>query len=278
MSLPFRPAVAIAAAAAAFLTASCAALGQGTTLPGVTPPPGTTTPHRPTATTAKTTPGTTSPSTPRHTPATVTPSTATTPGTMTAWAVTVAQVNTATGQLATLPIAARGPRVKDARDLFGTAWKDVDHTGCDQRNEALARALRNTTFGDRKHCVVVSGVLDDPYSGQSIPFHRGRSLIDIDHVVPLGHAIRVGAASWSQADREAFSGDLTLELLPVSASLNRQKGDAPPDGWLPPNKTYRCAYAVRWIAIKKKWNLTVTGVERTTLTDLIAQCRPAGTR
>lgn len=121
-------------------------------------------------------------------------------------------------------------------------------------------------------------MLDDPYSGQTIAFLRGRSLIDIDHVVPLGHAIRVGAASWTQAQREAFAGDLDLELLPVSASLNRQKGDAPPDGWLPPNKAYRCAYAVRWIQIKTKWHLTITGAEHAALTRLIAACRPIGER
>jgi hypothetical protein len=92
--------------------------------------------------------------------------------------------------------------------------------------------------------------------------------------VPLGHAIRVGAATWTQVQREAFAGDLTLELLPVSASLNRQKGDAPPDGWLPPNMDYRCTYALRWIAIKTKWHLTITATERTTLTQLIAGCRP----
>ena len=92
--------------------------------------------------------------------------------------------------------------------------------------------------------------------------------------MPLGHAIRVGAATWTQAQREAFAGDLTLELLPVSASLNRQTGDAPPDCWLPPNMDYRCAYALRWIAIKTKWHLTITAIERTPLTQLIAGCRP----
>ncbi|MEU4607588.1 HNH endonuclease family protein [Kribbella sp. NPDC023972] len=187
---------------------------------------------------------------------------------------TAEQIRAGAAELAALTTAVRGPRVKDPRDRFGSAWKDVDHTGCDQRNEALARALRDRVFRPGSTCVVQSGILDDPYSGQPISFQRGRSLVDIDHVVPLGHAIRVGAATWTQTQREQFAGDLTLELMPVSASLNRQKGDAPPDGWLPPNKDYRCTYALRWIAIKAHWHLTITATERTTLSRLVAGCRP----
>jgi Protein of unknown function (DUF1524) len=269
--LPIRLA---AATAAVLLAAGCTSpLGHPPNSPRVTAAPGTMTPYR-------TTPPTTSPTTlsggARSTSAS--PGAATSTRDSTVSTVTVAQVKTATAQLASLTTAARGPRVKEARDLFGPAWKDVDKTHCDQRNEALARALRDRVFRDGSRCVVISGVLDDPYSGQAIQFQRGRSLIDIDHVVPLGHAIRVGAAGWTQAQREAFAGDLDLELLPVSASLNRQKGDAPPDGWLPPNKTYRCAYALRWIQIKTEWHLTITDAERATLTRLIAQCRPVGER
>lgn len=255
MRLPIR----IAAVSSALLLAASCALPSAT--PAVrnnpTPAPGAVTPR-------STPQGTTRPATPSSAPAKPTGPTA-------------AQVRAGTAQLAALTIAARGPRVKKARDLFGSAWKDVDKTGCDQRNDALARVLRDRAFRAGSTCVVQSGTLDDPYSGQPITFQRGKSVVDIDHVVPLGHAIRVGAATWTQAQREQFAGDLTLELMPVSASLNRQKGDAPPDGWLPPNKDYRCPYALRWIAIKTQWHLTITATERTTLSQLIAGCRPTAT-
>lgn len=254
MRLPIR----IATVSSALLLAASCALPSATPAvrPNPTPAPGTVTPH----------------STPQATIRTATPSTAPAKPT----GVTTGQVRAGIAQLAVLTVAARGPRVKKARDQFGPAWKDVDKTGCDQRNDALARVLRDRAFRTGSTCVVQSGTLDDPYSGLPIPFQRGRSLVDIDHVVPLGHAIRVGAAGWTQTQREQFAGDLTLELLPVSASLNRQKGDAPPDGWLPPNKDYRCAYALRWIAIKTQWHLTITATERTTLTQLVAGCRPTG--
>lgn len=255
MRLPHR----IAIASSALLLAAGCAFPSAT--PAVrtttTPAPGTVTPH-------STPQASTRPTTPNSAP--------TAPS-----GVTTEQVRAGTAELAALTIAARGPRVKDPRDRFGSAWKDVDKTGCDQRNEALARALRDRVFRTGSICVVQSGTLDDPYSGQPIAFQRGKSLVDIDHVVPLGHAIRVGAAGWTQTQREQFAGDLTLELMPVSASLNRQKGEAPPDGWLPPNKDYRCSYALRWVAIKARWKLTITAIERTTLSGLIAGCRASRT-
>lgn len=193
--------------------------------------------------------------------------------------VTSAQVAQATTQLAGLTVAPRGPRVKHARSRFGTAWKDVDRSGCDQRNEALARALTHVTFRQGSTCVVISGRLADPYTGDRVDYVRGGGAsVDIDHIVPLGHAIRVGAAGWTQARREAFAGDLKLELLAVSATGNRAKADAPPDGWLPSNKSFRCAYAVRWVAIKHHWQLTITTAEKDTLARLIARCPSAEPR
>ncbi|KFI68243.1 hypothetical protein [Bifidobacterium magnum] len=77
--------------------------------------------------------------------------------------------------LATLEIKGRAPKTGYARDQFGPAWSDVDHNGCDTRNDILKRDLTDTTFKSGTHdCVVLTGTLADPYTGGNIAFQRGQ--------------------------------------------------------------------------------------------------------
>ena len=39
------------------------------------------------------------------------------------------------------PIKGRAPKTGYSREEFGPAWADVDHNGCDTRNDILARDL-----------------------------------------------------------------------------------------------------------------------------------------
>jgi len=52
-----------------------------------------------------------------------------------------AQSGLATAVLETLPVKGRAPKTGYARDQFGVAWADVDHNGCDTRNDILKRDL-----------------------------------------------------------------------------------------------------------------------------------------
>ena len=142
-----------------------------------------------------------------------------------------------------------------SRDQFGSAWEDVDADGCDTRDDILRRDLRRVIYrADTSGCVVVSGILADRYTATSITYVRGHSRVDIDHVVALGDAWRTGAARWAATKRLALAND-PLNLLAVSASANRQKGDADAAAWLPANKAYRCAYVARQVAVKLKYAL-----------------------
>src|SRR6185312_7219156 len=91
-------------------------------------------------------------------------------------------------------LAGRGER----RRPIGRA--DVDHNGCDTRNDILARDLSGETFKPGTHdCVVLTGTLADPYSGTTIQFQRGEGTSDevqIDHVVALSDAWQKGAQTW----------------------------------------------------------------------------------
>ena len=118
----------------------------------------------PATTPATTIPVTTIPVT--SVPATVAP-TVTEPATTaavptTAPAATV-PYRTAAALLATLRVGPAAPMVGYSREQFGPPWADVDHNGCDTRNDVLNRDLTGKSWKAGTHdCVVISGILSDP--------------------------------------------------------------------------------------------------------------------
>lgn len=187
-----------------------------------------------------------------------------------------ASVAAALEQLAALPVKGPAPMTGYSRDQFGPAWADTDKNGCDQRNDVLRRDLTDTTVKPGTHgCVVLTGTLHDPYTGTTIAFTRGQDTslaVQIDHVVALADAWRTGAQSWTPAKREAYASDAQLVLLAVDGPTNKAKGDANAATWLPPNKTYRCAYATQQVAIKASYGLWVTPPERDALARVLTSC------
>jgi hypothetical protein len=165
----------------------------------------------------------------------------------------------------TLAVKGRAPKTGYSRSAFGPAWADVDRNGCDTRNDILKRDLTQITFRARsKDCVVESGVLADPFSGEKINFQRGEkssALVQIDHVVALSNAWQTGIFKADLATRKSFAND-PLNLLAVKGSLNSQKGDGDAATWLPPNKSFRCEYVSRQVEIKVKYSLWLTKAEK----------------
>ena len=103
-----------------------------------------------------------------------------------------ARAGTALAALAALPVKGRAPRTGYDRGLFGQAWADADRNGCDTRNDILRRDLTALVLRAGTHgCLVLSGQLDDPYTGQPVAFVRGEATsarVQIDHVVALSDA------------------------------------------------------------------------------------------
>ena len=156
-------------------------------------------------------------------------------------------------------------------DQFGPAWKDVDHNGCDTRNDILARDLRDIS-GRRNACVITAGQLADPYSGTWIDFRKkDASKVQIDHVVALENAWQSGAYNLSQEDREALANDPD-NLLAVNGHDNMAKGSKSADQWMPPNADYACTYASKQVQIKSRYALTVTTAEKQALAGALATC------
>ena len=175
----------------------------------------------------------------------------------------------------TLLVKGRAPKTGYTRDQFGTAWKDVDRNGCDTRNDILNRDLKSIVYKvSSQDCVVLSGVLIDPYSGETIDFLRGVATsanVQIDHVVALSNAWQTGAFKFTLEKRTAFAND-PLNLLAVKGVLNSQKGDGDSATWLPPKKSYRCAYVARQVAVKAKYGLWLTAPEKAAIVKIISKC------
>nr|WP_243394293.1 DUF1524 domain-containing protein [Bifidobacterium parmae] len=181
----------------------------------------------------------------------------------------------ATEVLATLKTKGRAPKTGYARTQFGAAWADVDHNGCDTRNDILKRDMTDVTFKAGTHdCIVMTGTLADPYTGKTISFKRGNktsSAVQIDHVVALSDAWQKGAQKLSASQRKNLAND-PYNLLAVDGPSNQQKSDGDAATWLPKNKSFRCEYVARQIGVKAKYSLWVTKAERKAMTKVLATC------
>lgn len=175
--------------------------------------------------------------------------------------------------LSTLTVKGRGPKTGYDREQFGSAWADVDRNGCDTRNDVLSRDLGAKEWRPGTHgCVVVAGVLHDPYTGRRLVFAKAdAAAVQIDHVVALSDAWQKGAAQWDAARRREFAND-PLNLLAVDGPTNSSKGDGDTATWLPPQKAYRCRYVARQVAVKAKWQLSVTPAERDAMARVLSRC------
>jgi hypothetical protein len=185
------------------------------------------------------------------------------------------QPGLAIASLETLPVKGRAPKTGYTRDQFGQAWADVDRNGCDTRNDILKRDLTSITYKAKtRNCVVLSGTLLDRYSGESINFVRGNITsmeVQIDHVVALSNAWQTGAFKLTAEQRKALAND-PLNLFAVKGSLNLQKGDGDAATWLPPLKSFRCAYVAQQIAVKAKYSLWVVPPEKAAMLSILAKC------
>jgi hypothetical protein len=172
--------------------------------------------------------------------------------------------------LSTLAVKGRAAKTGYDRASFRFG-ADVDNDGCDTRDDVLARDLVDRTVLADDQCETGSGTLTDPYSGRRIDYEHDTTSVDIDHVVALDDAWVSGAFGWDEDTKVRFAND-PLNLLAVDYSLNRQKGSGDAATWLPPLKSYRCAYVARQIAVKAKYRLWVKPAERAAMERILSAC------
>jgi len=170
-----------------------------------------------------------------------------------------------------LEVKGRAAKTGYTRSQF-PHWSDPDRNGCDARNDTLKRDLKDITYKEgTRDCKVIAGQLLDPFSGKVIIFSPTKVVIDIDHVVALSNAWQTGAAYFDKSVRTQIAND-PLNLLAVDSKLNRQKSDGDAATWLPPSKSFRCAYVARQVAVKAKYKLWVTEPEKVAITKILSSC------
>lgn len=170
---------------------------------------------------------------------------------------------------------------------FGNGFKDFNRNKCDERQDALKRDMSRVKYKNHSRCQVASGRLDDAYTRKAINWKVKAGSVDIDHVVALKNAWISGAQRLSQSQRQALAND-PLNLMAASASANRSKGDRNAAEWLPKNKGFRCQYVATQVSVKRKYALSVTKAEKTSIARVLKSCpkqraakvtpiKPAGT-
>ncbi|MCF6469202.1 HNH endonuclease [Nonomuraea sp. MG754425] len=166
--------------------------------------------------------------------------------------------------------------VADPRSMAGYSRARFPHwaqqgRSCDTREIVLARD--GADVKQDESCRAISGTWHSEYDGKDF---TNASELDIDHMVPLAQAWRSGANEWTDTRRRQFANDLEgPQLVAVSASSNRSKGDQSPDQWRPPLRSYWCTYSRAWIDVKSRYELTVTEAERDALGEMVGTCYEA---
>jgi hypothetical protein len=169
---------------------------------------------------------------------------------------------TAHTELGQLRVAAEGTMAGYSRDHF-PHWSSSG--GCTTRQTVLKRDGSNVVVNS--NCQPVSGSWFSQFDGVTLSSASG---VDIDHMVPLAESWRSGARGWTTDRRRSFANDLYWpQLIAVSASSNRSKGDQDPADWQPPRTQHRCAYARMWIRVKHRWNLSVDTSEKAALRSML---------
>ena len=179
--------------------------------------------------------------------------------------------------LDSLPVAGRGSEVKYDRNHW-PHWVDADRDCQNTRAEVLiaesASPVSFTPNADGEECRVTGGQWRGPWSGE---IFTDAGDVDIDHHVPLGHAHESGGWDWDRERKRAYANDLDhpASLQATSKLVNRTKGKQPPDQWRPEATAGWCRYAADWIAVKSKWQLTVTDGEAKALREMLHTCDDA---
>ena len=201
--------------------------------------------------------------------------------------------------VATLPDAVYtddGSYAGNRQELFGDAWAfDFDQNGCDTRNDILTRDLTGTDI-DPATCRVYTGILTDPYTGETINFVRGQDTsadVQIDHLLPLKAVYATGGEAWPAEKREALAND-PVNLLAVKGTENSSKSDSLPSEWLPgfyPDVSDRhdlgqrvvwddlpadtglqCWYIDKLVPVFVAYDLGVTPEDRAAMTAVLESC------
>jgi len=152
-------------------------------------------------------------------------------------------------------------------DYERSDWKHWTGSPCNTREEVL-KEQGTDVKADAKTCKITSGTWVDPYSNETF---TDASKLDIDHVIPLSAMAQRGGQNWTPEQKETFANDKS-QLLAVSATENRKKGDAGPGDYMPKNKDFHCEYSKLWVETADKYDATITAKDKRALEKGLRTC------
>jgi hypothetical protein len=164
------------------------------------------------------------------------------------------------------------PGVSDSQNYrrqdYLISWIDEDGDCQNLRHEMLIRdTLSDITFTNSNRCTVTAGRWLDPYTGIYID---QASDLDVDHVIPLAYAHRIGGYNWSTNKKHNFAVD-EANLLLVDDGENQSKGAKGPSEYLP-RKEFQCEYVRIWQLVATKYNLDLLKRDLGAIRNILTQC------
>lgn len=158
----------------------------------------------------------------------------------------------------------------DPDAYLADSWPDSDGDCQSDREEVLIDRSTDAVDLDVDGCRVVLGRWIDPFTGLT---HTDPSGLRVIRTVPLEIAHQAGAVNWTRAQMRAFAVDAAFEpsLMVVAAATDDERAEQGPDQWRP-EPPLQCAYAVDWVSVKTRWNLTYTAQEVDALQDMLTTC------
>jgi hypothetical protein len=178
--------------------------------------------------------------------------------------------NEAVGLLAEL--STRDGATDDLSGFDAPVWV-AERTEClDIAEQVLVeRSQQLVVWADQLGCVPDRGRWSDRYLGTVIT----RTLdADVTLHVPAAVVYVSGGDSWTDTTLQTYLTDVahpaTLEIVSMGSGHNPRSQD--PSTWKPSKESQWCAYAIDWVAVKSRWDLTVTESERRALTTMLDSC------
>lgn len=151
----------------------------------------------------------------------------------------------------------------DRKELFGAFRTGV--AGAVEHRDVPDADFRNDTPQAR----VVSGVFNDPYTGEPVQVIGGESYdADIDHIVPLKEVYVSQTVPLTTEQMKDYANDLD-NLVYTASGVNRAKGDGDAGEWLPSYEPSQCIYVVKQIEIKGNLRLSVDSAEKAAMQQVI---------
>lgn len=162
----------------------------------------------------------------------------------------------------------------EATDVdFDAATWTASATDCLDISERvlLSRSAIEVTWADQLECVLDRGSWTARYLRTGID-----SVVDAEvlALVPAEVAHASGGSEWTIDTRSTYMADTRhpASLHIVARDSGHNPRNQTPDQWRPGDRGVWCAYAVDWVTVKARWELSVTAQEAEALEMMLATC------